>query len=66
MNWDALTATAEITGAASVINSVVYLAVQVKKQTEEARFMATRELSNQINEISRDISNDIPDTAFLS
>lgn len=47
MNWDAIGAIGEVLGAAAVVISVVYLAVQVRKQTEEAKLSATRELSTQ-------------------
>ena len=45
MNWDAIGAVGEIIGAAAVVVSVFYLAAQVRKQTEEERLSATRELS---------------------
>ena len=45
MNWDAIGAVGEIIGAAAVAVSVFYLAAQVRKQTEEERLSATRELS---------------------
>ena len=35
----------EIIGSAAVVISVVYLAFQVRKQTEEARLAATRDLA---------------------
>lgn len=47
MNWDAIGALGEVSGAAAVVISVIYLAVQVRKQTEEAKLSATRELSTQ-------------------
>ena len=45
MNWDAIGAVGEIIGAAAVVVSVFYLAAQVRKQTDEERLSATRELS---------------------
>ncbi len=45
MIWDALGAAGEIVGALAVVVSVVYLAVQIGKQTAESRMAATRELS---------------------
>jgi hypothetical protein len=47
MNWDAIGAFGEIAGAIGVIVSVIYLAVQVRKQTEESRLEATRSLAGQ-------------------
>ena len=47
MNWDAIGAVGELVGASGVIISVAYLAIQIKKQTAEARLAATRELAAQ-------------------
>ena len=47
MNWDAVGAMGEIIGAGAVVISVVYLAVQIRKQTQDARLQATQELSAQ-------------------
>ena len=47
MNWDAVGAIGEMVGAAAVVISVVYLSFQIKKQTQEARLAATRDLSRQ-------------------
>ena len=44
MNWDAIGAIGENVGAIGVIVSVVYLALQVRKQTDESRLAASREL----------------------
>ena len=46
MNWDAIGAIGENIGALAVVVSVVYLAVQIRKQTAESRLAAARELSN--------------------
>ena len=45
MNWEAIGASAEGLGAIAVIMSVLYLAVQIRSQTKEARLAATRELA---------------------
>lgn len=37
MNWDAIAAVGEIVGAAGVIASVVYLAIQVRRAIAESR-----------------------------
>ena len=47
MNWDALGAIGEIVGATAVAISVIYLAVQIRKQTVESRLSATRDLSDK-------------------
>ncbi len=49
MNWDAAGAIGEVVGAAAVVISVVYLAVQVRRQTDQSRLAATRELASQYN-----------------
>ena len=40
MNWDALGAIAELLGAAGVIASLLYLAVQVRQNTRQTRLAA--------------------------
>ena len=45
MNWEAAGAIGEIIGALAVVLSVIYLSFQIKKQTDESRLAATRELS---------------------
>ena len=51
MNWEAAGAIGEIIGASAVVLSVIYLYFQIKKQTEESRLAATRELSAQTMEL---------------
>jgi len=46
----------EIIAAVGVIASVVYLALQVKKQTEEARLEASRDISSNFIETLRTVS----------
>jgi len=46
MNWDAIGAIGENIGALAVVISVIYLGIQIRKQTAESRLAATRELSN--------------------
>ena len=48
MNWDAIGAIGEVFGAFAVVASVIYLAVQIKKQTTESQLAATRELQSQM------------------
>ncbi len=51
MNFDAISALAELIAAIGVIVTLIYLAVQIKKQTEEARLAATRELAKEYRDI---------------
>ena len=47
MNWDIAGIVAEIIGAAAVVISVAYLAIQIKAQTEQSKLGATRDLATQ-------------------
>jgi hypothetical protein len=47
MTWDAAGSLGEIIGAIAVVVSVVYLALQIKGQTRQAKLAAGRELSEQ-------------------
>lgn len=51
MTWDAAGALGEIIGALAVVISVIYLAVQIRGQTDQAKLTATREISNQLDAI---------------
>ncbi len=50
MNWDAIGSIGEIVGAFAVVISVVYLAYQVKKQVEESRLAASRQISMEFGQ----------------
>ena len=50
MNWDALGAVGEIVGAVAVVISVIYLAIQIKRQTDQQRLSASRELVENWND----------------
>jgi len=45
MNWDAIGAVGEIVGAAAVVASLVYLAVQIRAQSRETRVSAMHDIS---------------------
>jgi hypothetical protein len=45
MNWDAIGAVGEIMGAAAVVISLLYLGVQIRSQTRQARFAAAHDIS---------------------
>jgi len=45
MNWDAIGAMGEIVGAAAVVASLVYLAVQIRNQNRESRMSAMHDIS---------------------
>lgn len=44
MNWDAIGAIGEIIGAAAVVASLVYLAVQIRSQNREARMASVHQV----------------------
>ena len=58
MNWDAAGAIAEVIGAITVVISVIYLAVQIRRQTDQSRLAATRELTEQHSDIINRIIDD--------
>ena len=49
MNWEAIGAIGEFAGAGGVILSLLYLALQIKRQNVESRFAAAHELVVQTN-----------------
>lgn len=64
MNWDAASAIGEIIGAIAVVISVIYLAVQVQKQTEETKLSATRDLASLGDQVIDRINSDLKLTAI--
>lgn len=58
MNWEAIGAVSETVGVIVVVASVWYLAIQIRKQTDEARMTATRELARDFNDIGADLTRD--------
>lgn len=58
MNWDAIGSVGEIIGALAVVISVFYLAFQIRKQTEESKLSATRDLANQHLDILKTLATD--------
>jgi hypothetical protein len=45
MNWDAIGATGEIIGATAVVISLLYLGLQIRSQTRQAKFAAAHDIS---------------------
>ena len=50
MNWDAIGAIGEIIGAAAVVVSLIYLAVQIRAQLQESRLAAIFDISTTYRE----------------
>lgn len=59
MNWDAIGSVGEIIGALAVVVSVIYLALQVKKQTDESRLAASRELASEYGSAIAGVTADL-------
>jgi hypothetical protein len=58
MNWNAISAVSEALGSIAVMISVVYLAVQIRKQTHESMLAATRELAAQFQDALKEVIDD--------
>jgi hypothetical protein len=58
MNWEAVGAIAELTGALAVVFSLVYLAVQIRQSTRVARVTAHDNAVATIRDLSRIILDD--------
>lgn len=52
MNWEAIGAIGELLGAVAVVLSLLYVALQVRSSTRQARFDASRELAVRISDAS--------------
>lgn len=51
MNWDAIGAVAEVIGAAGVILSLIYLALQIRQSNGTDKLNATLSLQNSYNQV---------------
>lgn len=58
MSWAALGAIAELLGALAVVVSLLYLAMQVKESTRQARRDAGRDLAARISDVSLAVAAD--------
>jgi len=59
LNWDAISAVAEILASLGVMISLIYLGLQIRNQTIEARLESGRELASQLSDIYADLSTDM-------
>ena len=57
MNWEALAAIADTVGSIVVIISLVYLSIQIHRQTVEAKLATGNELANQLNYVYANLSD---------
>ncbi|PLW69037.1 hypothetical protein C0039_10495 [Pseudohalioglobus lutimaris] len=58
MNWDAISAIGEIIGAAAVVISLLFLAVQIRDQNKEARLLAMHNMSRELRDATRTFANE--------
>ena len=63
MNWDAIGAIGEILGAFAVVGSLIYLAVQVRRQNAESRISSAHVVTTAFREVISSIQD--PATAQL-
>ncbi|NKB98270.1 MAG: hypothetical protein GKR90_07220 [Pseudomonadales bacterium] len=59
MNWDAIGAAGEIIGAAAVVVSLSYLAIQIRTSNRAVKQAASREIMDEIFNWYGQISNDV-------
>ena len=64
MNWEAMVAVAEITGAVGVIASLVYLAIQVRQNTRWLRSSVIESARFRSSELARNVAVD-PELSLL-
>ncbi len=57
MNWEALAAIADAIGTAVVVISLIYLSIQVHRQTVETKLATGNELANQLNYVYANLSD---------
>ena len=58
MNWTIIGVVGQWVASVAVVVSVIYLAVQVRKQTEESRLSATREICTLYHSTIADLQRD--------
>ncbi len=58
MNWDAIGALSEVVGAGAVVISIIYLAIQVRQNTESNKSLATQNLVNQNSDLVASFGGD--------
>ncbi len=66
MNWDAIGAVGEIIGAAAVVISLAYLALQIRTQNRESRIAATHEILEAFRNVSIPFQDESNATVMLN
>jgi hypothetical protein len=58
MNWDAIGAIGETIGAAAVVISLLYLAVQIRDQNKQSRLSALHDMSRELRDVTAMFANE--------
>ncbi len=66
MNWDAIGAVGEIIGAAAVVISLAYLALQIRTQNRESRIAAAHEILEAFRNVSIPFQDESNATVMLN
>lgn len=58
MNWEAIGAVSELTGALAVVVTLIYLAIQVRQHTSAVRSASYQSMTDALNQINMAIASD--------
>lgn len=58
MNWDAIGAAGEVAGAVGVILTLVYLSVQIRRSTAQARSDALIKVNDMVRDVCMKLADD--------
>ena len=58
MNWDIITGSAEVLGALAVLITLIYLAQQIRQNTEEVRSANYHSVTDSFNELNLTVAGD--------
>lgn len=65
MNWDAIGAIGETIGAAAVVVSLLYLAVQIRDQNKQSRLSALHDMSRELRNVTAIFANEDMTSIFV-
>ena len=58
MNWEAIGAIGEILGAATVLVTLLYLAIQIRQTNDISRFSTLKDLMNSFDNLNKMVTSD--------
>ena len=64
MNWDAIGALAEVVGAIAVVITLIYVAVQIRQDTNATKLTAAQNTSRDLRDALGVLANDMGMTAI--